>query len=48
MTTITVGTATASPGETTTGRIEVTIMAGGASLGMPVIVINGAKDGPCL
>ncbi len=47
MTTITVGTAAAAPGESATGRIEVTAMAGGASLGIPVIVINGAREGPC-
>ena len=33
MSTITVGTATAVPGESATGRIEVTAMAGGASPG---------------
>ena len=48
MTETTVGTATAAPGEIATGRIEVTAMAGGASLGIPVIVINGAREGPCL
>ena len=48
MTETTVGSATAAPGEIATGRIEVTAMAGGAPLGIPVIVINGAKDGPCL
>ena len=48
MSAITVGSATAAPGESATGRIEVTTMAGGAALDIPVIVINGAEDGPCL
>ena len=48
MNAITVGTATAGPGGSATGRIEVTTMAGGAALDIPVIVINGAGDGPCL
>ena len=45
---VTVGTATAAPGTGAVGRIEVTKLAGGAPLGMPVIVINGAEPGPCL
>ncbi len=48
MATITVGTAAAAPGEVATGRIPVTHMAGGAPIDIPVIVINGAADGPCL
>ena len=48
MSTISVGTATAAPGETATGRIEVTTLADGGVLDIPVIVINGAGDGPCL
>lgn len=47
-TSITVGTATAAPGESATGRIEVTALAGGASVGIPVIVVNGVREGPCL
>lgn len=48
MAAITVGTATAAPGESATGRIEVATMAGGAALDVPVIVMNGAEDRPCL
>ena len=48
MASITVGTATAEPGSIATGRIEVTTLAGGMPLGMPVIVVNGAEPGPCL
>ncbi len=48
MSSIRVGTAEAGPGDSATGRIKVTNLAGGASLDIPVIVINGAKDGPCL
>lgn len=48
MTTTTVGTATPASGESATGRIEVTAMAGGAPLGIPVVAINDAEDGPRL
>lgn len=45
---LTVGTATARPGEVARGVIPVTTMPGGGDLGVPVIVINGAKAGPCV
>ncbi len=45
---ITVGTATAQPGEVARGVIPVTTTAGGGELGIPVIVMNGAKSGPCV
>ena len=48
MSTIRVGTAEAASGEIATGRIEVDTIVGRAALDIPVIVINGAKDGPCL
>ena len=48
MSKIKVGTAEAGPGEIGTGRIPVTNLAAGAAIDIPVIVINGAEDGPCL
>ena len=48
MGTLGVGTAQAGPGEIATGRIPVTQLAGGGAADIPVIVINGAEDGPCL
>lgn len=45
---ITVGTAQAAPGSVATGVIPVSRLAGGTPLEIPVIVINGAHDGPCL
>ena len=45
---LTVGTAQAAPGSVATGVIPVSTLAGGTSLEIPVIVINGAHDGPCL
>ena len=48
MGTIKVGTARAKPGTVATGVIPVSHLAGGGELEMPVIVINGVKDGPCL
>jgi uncharacterized protein len=45
---ITVGTATAQPGEVARGVIPVTNTAGGGELGVPVIVMNGTKAGPCV
>ena len=45
MTEIAVGSATAAPGEIATGRIEVTAMAGGAPLGIPVIVMKPMSAG---
>jgi len=41
---IKVGTAKAKPGTSVTGVIEVP----GSNVEIPVIVINGSKDGPCL
>jgi predicted deacylase len=46
--TITIGTAVAAPGTTARGFIPVTKLAGGSSLEIPLIVINGARPGPCL
>jgi predicted deacylase len=48
MATIKVGTARAKPGTVATGVIPVSKLAGGTPLEIPVIVINGVKDGPCL
>lgn len=48
MGTVTVGSATATPGSVATGAIPVSKLAGGSSLEIPVIVINGRGDGPCL
>lgn len=45
---LTVGTAQAAPGSVATGAITVSKLAGGTPLEIPVIVINGAHDGPCL
>jgi len=45
---VTVGTATAQPGEVARGVIPVTNTAGGGELSVPVIVMNGAKAGPCV
>ncbi len=45
---LTVGTATAQPGERVRGVIEITQLGGGRALDIPVIVINGAEDGPCV
>jgi predicted deacylase len=46
--TIIVGSATAAPGTAVRGGIAVTRLAGGAILEIPVVVINGARPGPCL
>jgi len=46
--TITVGSATAAPGTAVRGGIAVTRLAGGAILEIPVVVLNGARPGPCL
>ncbi len=43
-----VGTAKAAPGTVAKGAIAVTTLAGGGALEIPVMVINGAKPGPCL
>ena len=45
---LTVGTAQAAAGSVATGVIAVSKLAGGTPLEIPVIVINGAHDGPCL
>ena len=45
--TVTVGTASAAPGTAVRGIIPVTELAGGTSLDIPVVVVNGANDGPC-
>lgn len=43
--TVTVGTATAKPGEIVRGVIPVTELAGGSKVEIPVVIINGAKGG---
>lgn len=45
---VTVGTATAAPGSVAFGAIPVTKFAGGGSLEIPVVVMNGAKPGKAL
>jgi predicted deacylase len=45
--TVTVGTATAAPGTVVRGAIPVTTLAGGTPLEIPVVVVNGARGGPC-
>jgi len=45
---LTVGTATAAPGARARGAIPVTNLPGGGSLEIPVVVLNGAGDGPCV
>lgn len=45
--TVTVGTASAAPGTVARGAIPVTTLAGGTPLEIPVVVVNGAGDGPC-
>lgn len=45
--TITVGTATAKPGEIVRGVIPVTELAGGTKLEIPVVIVNGVNGGPC-
>ncbi|TKT74448.1 M14 family metallopeptidase [Aquamicrobium sp. LC103] len=45
---VSVGTATAKPGERAKGVIEVSRLASGDMVTLPVHVINGAKDGPRL
>ncbi len=45
--TITVGTASAAPGTAVRGAIPVTELAGGTLLEIPVVVVNGANEGPC-
>jgi predicted deacylase len=45
--TVSVGTATAVPGEVVRGVIPVTTLAGGTPLEIPVVIVNGVGDGPC-
>jgi uncharacterized protein len=45
---LTIGTAIAPPGTRAQGVINVTTLPGGRALDIPVIVLNGAKEGPCL
>lgn len=42
---VTIGSATAAPGEVTRGAIPVTSLAGGTPVEIPVVVINGATPG---
>ncbi|QXT40266.1 succinylglutamate desuccinylase/aspartoacylase family protein [Gymnodinialimonas ceratoperidinii] len=44
--TLTVGTATAKPGEVVRGGIPTVDLAGGVKVEIPVVVINGAEAGP--
>ncbi|WP_137286650.1 succinylglutamate desuccinylase/aspartoacylase family protein [Halorussus salinisoli] len=44
----TLGTASATPGEMDTGRLQVGETRDGGDFGLPVAVINGAEDGPTL
>jgi predicted deacylase len=44
----TVGTASAPPGELDTGRIEVGEARDGSGVGLPVAVVNGAREGDTL
>ncbi len=46
--TITVGSRTAAPGTAARGAIEVTQLAGGTPINIPVAVINGTRGGPVL
>jgi len=45
---VTLGTASASPGEVDTGRLAVGEARDGSGIGLPVAVINGADDGRTL
>ena len=45
---VTLGTASASPGEMTTGRLPVGETRDGSEIGLPVAVVNGARDGKTL
>ncbi len=47
MANVTVGTATAAPGMIVRGAIPVTTLAGGTRVEIPVVIVNGAKSGPC-
>jgi predicted deacylase len=45
--TLTIGTASAAPGTIARGAIPVTHLAGGTPVEIPVVIVNGAMDGPC-
>ena len=45
--TLTIGTASAAPGTVARGVIPVTKLAGGTSVDIPVVIVNGAQEGPC-
>ena len=45
---VTLGTASAAPGEIDTGRLEVGESRDGSPVGLPVAVINGSRDGKTL
>ncbi len=45
---LTVGTASAAPGQRARGVIPVTQLSAGHALDIPVIVINGSQPGPCV
>ena len=45
--TVSVGTATAAPGQVVRGSIPVTTLGGGTPLEIPVVIVNGVADGPC-
>lgn len=47
-TTVKVGSAVAEPGAVARGAIHVSSLAGGGPLEIPVIVLNGRRQGPCL
>jgi uncharacterized protein len=47
MANVTVGTATAAPGQIVRGAIPVTHLAGGTPIEIPVVIVNGANPGPC-
>ncbi|MFT4921843.1 MAG: putative deacylase, partial [Haloarculaceae archaeon] len=42
------GSARAAPGEMDTGRLEVGESRDGSTVGLPVAVVNGARDGKTL
>lgn len=43
---VTVGTATATPGQIVRGSIPVTELAGGTKVEIPVVIVNGTQGGP--
>ena len=48
MSTLTVGSIRCAPGEKASGYIEAVSRVDGTSLGFPVVLVNGKKDGPVL